>query len=81
MAFLSEKTEKSTQIRMTVFGILMTVVFCAYIVRLMQYQLVDGEKYLAMAKSNRYSEVIVKGTRGEIYDRNGTCLLYTSRCV
>lgn len=74
MAFLSEKTEKSTKIRTTVFAILMTVVFCAYTVRLMQYQLVDGEKYLAMAKNNRYSEVIVKGTRGEIYDRNGISL-------
>ncbi|MGN0143118.1 MAG: penicillin-binding transpeptidase domain-containing protein [Roseburia sp.] len=62
--------------RLTVAGILMTILFGIVLWRMFSLQIVNGEEY-----QNNYTLKIVKertlnSTRGNIYDRNGNLLAY-----
>jgi penicillin-binding protein 2 len=51
------------------------VALIALVVRLVQIQLVDGEKYRAAALANQVRLIPVAAPRGIIYDRHGTVLV------
>ncbi len=49
-------------------------VFTAYVLRLMQMQIVEGEQYKALVQQGSTSEQVVAAARGEILDRYGNPL-------
>ena len=49
--------------------------FCAFLVRLWDLQIIKGEKYRNLAESNRLRVVETPAPRGIIYDRNNTPLV------
>jgi penicillin-binding protein 2 len=62
-------------LRIALFGGVAVVLFGVLFFRLWLLQVLDGEKYLAEAKSNRTRSYRVSAPRGEILDRNGKVLV------
>lgn len=60
--------------RVTVFIILMLLVFLVYVGRLFSLQILQGPNYLAQAEDNRTKEENIAAPRGVIYDRNDIVL-------
>lgn len=60
--------------RGVVLGILFVVLFLILLLRLFRLQIVEGESYAEDFRLQIRKEIPVKGTRGTIYDRNGTPL-------
>lgn len=50
-------------------------VFFIYTFRLLQLQILDGNKYKELSENNRLKIVKIPATRGIIYDRNGVALV------
>jgi penicillin-binding protein 2 len=53
---------------------LVMVVFVIYLTRLFQYQILEGEFWVARAEDNRTTQLSLAAPRGIIYDRNGYVL-------
>lgn len=68
------KQSKQPASRIFILAMLLVAVFAAFVVRMMQLQLVDGEGYRQMSDVSYTREVTVKAARGEIVDRNGVPL-------
>ncbi|HEY6550906.1 MAG TPA: penicillin-binding protein 2 [Solirubrobacterales bacterium] len=62
-------------LRIALFGGVAVVLFGILFFRLWLLQVLDGERYLAEAKSNRTHSYRVSAPRGEILDRNGKVLV------
>ena len=54
--------------------LIIAVVFFYYASQLFNYQIIEGETYVAQAEENRTSEIIIPTQRGMMYDRNGSVL-------
>lgn len=54
--------------------LIIVVVFVYYGAQLFNYQIIDGETYVARAEDNRTSTISIPTQRGMIYDRNGIVL-------
>ncbi|MGI6256048.1 MAG: penicillin-binding transpeptidase domain-containing protein [Acutalibacter sp.] len=54
--------------------LLVLAVFAIYELRLVQWQIIDGEKYEEISLSNRTDSIQIEAARGEILDRNGNVL-------
>ena len=66
----SIKESRSFQVRMLITRVVILLLFAGFILQLIQYQIVEGETYLALADENRFTRVNVPAARGVIYDRN-----------
>lgn len=66
--------ESSNKIRVSTCVIITLVIFSAFIVRLFDWQIINGEHYREIANSSVSYTVTSDATRGEIYDANGTPL-------
>lgn len=63
---------KTTQVsRIFILAGLLFAIFAAFVIRMVQLQLIDGEGYRQMSDVSYSREVTVKAARGEIVDRNG----------
>lgn len=60
--------------RITIFILLIGVVFLVYVFRLFTLQIIQGPEWLSYAEENRISEINLPAKRGIIYDRNGFVL-------
>ncbi len=60
--------------RVVVFCAIVVVAFVALLVRLIQVQLVQGERYRAQAQANQIRLIPVAAPRGIIFDRHGTAI-------
>ncbi len=60
--------------RYAVCVMLLLLIFAGYELRLMQWQLIDGDKYEQQALSSLTDTVEIDAARGEIWDRNGNVL-------
>lgn len=60
--------------RLAVLGGILSCLFFALIVRLYQYQIIDGERSQEQYMSSIKKSQRILGTRGRIFDRNGTLL-------
>lgn len=60
--------------RVTVFILMMLLVFLVYVGRLFSLQILQGPNYLAQAEDNRTKEDNIAAPRGVIYDRNDIVL-------
>ena len=67
-----DKEEKNP--RYVAFISLVAIVFLVFTVRLFTIQILEASKYEERAIQNRIRTNIIKATRGEIYDRDGTLL-------
>lgn len=65
------KGQKQPFSRIFILSGLLCAIFLAFVIRMMQFQLVDGEGYRQMSDVKYTREVTVKAARGEIVDRNG----------
>lgn len=68
------KQTKQTVSRIFILGAIFVAILLAFVVRMMQLQLIDGEGYRQMSGVSYTREVTVKAARGEIVDRNGVPL-------
>ena len=68
------KGQKQPVSRIFILTVLLCAIFLAFVIRMMQFQLVDGESYRQMSDVKYTREVTVKAARGEIVDRNGVPL-------
>ncbi|HEY5815979.1 MAG TPA: penicillin-binding protein 2 [Solirubrobacterales bacterium] len=66
---------KQLALRIAIFGGVSFALLAALFFRLWFLQALNGEEYLAEAKSNRTREYRVSAPRGEILDRNGEVLV------
>jgi penicillin-binding protein 2 len=66
---------QKSPLRIGVYIGLIAIVLIALIVRLIQVQLVNGDKYRAAAQANQIRLIPVAAPRGIIYDRNGKVLV------
>ena len=62
---------KRQSLRAALLLTLLSVVLALYCLRLMQMQVVDGEKIMAEIERGSTTEQVIKAARGEILDRNG----------
>ncbi len=62
------------QRRILIFFVLVILVFGVFILQLLNYQILQGETYKALAEENRISDISLPTLRGIIYDRNGIVL-------
>lgn len=70
-----QKIEKPLTKKTTIFFIsILAVVFGLILTRVFWLQLIEGEKYKAMAQDNQLHAVPIPGPRGLIYDKNGVVL-------
>lgn len=60
--------------RLRLVGLALTLVLCAFVVRLLQVQAVDASTYAAKAEQNRYVGYTLAAERGGITDRDGVAL-------
>ena len=60
--------------RTAVCILLVVAVFAVYELRLVQWQIVEGEEYEQISLSNRTDTIEIEAARGEILDRNGEVL-------
>jgi len=65
---------KITNTRIISFAAVIGIVFLIFILRLFNYQIINGDVYVAQAVENRSREVSLAPTRGVIFDRNGIVL-------
>lgn len=56
--------------RVIAIGVLFLAIFTAFVIRLVNMQLVEGEAYAAQSKNRVVTQTTVKAARGEILDRN-----------
>lgn len=54
--------------------LMVLVMFLIYVLRLVQWQLIDGEEYEQISLSNRTDAIELNAARGEILDREGNVL-------
>jgi len=54
--------------------LIIVLVFLYYASQLFNYQIIEGETYVAQAEDNRTTEISIPTQRGMIYDRNGVVL-------
>ena len=66
--------EKQVRIRIYILIGFLCVVLCAFLLRLVQWQLIDGESYLARAESTSTYAFSATAARGEIVDCYGRSL-------
>ena len=62
---------KRQSLRAALLLTLLSGVLALYCLRLMQMQVVDGEKIMAEIERGSTTEQVIKAARGEILDRNG----------
>ena len=69
---LNSRDDGATLSLRRVFGLFlcMIVIFVLFSVRLFQLQIVDGEKYAALADADIQTTISIAASRGEILDRN-----------
>lgn len=62
------------QWRIWVFMVVVGLIFFAYLLRLFNLQIIEGDEWAARAEDNRTDSLNLPSTRGIIYDRNGMIL-------
>ena len=62
--------------RLFALSVIFTLMFSGLIVKLFHMQILDGKKYQDEYMQQTEKSVTSPGTRGNIYDRNGTILAY-----
>jgi penicillin-binding protein 2 len=65
------------EVRLRVFGIVMTGFFALFLVRLFQLQVVEGEQHLERSQRNSIRTERIASPRGELVDREGRVLAST----
>ena len=66
--------------RYIVCYLLLFAVFGVYVMRLFQWQIIDGDSYYSLANTTTSSYIKLTATRGEILDRNGELLAQNRTC-
>jgi penicillin-binding protein 2 len=64
-----------------IFSGVIVLIFIIFIVRIVNLQLVNGEKYFSKSENNRLRNSLVFSKRGVIYDRNKTILAWNAENV
>lgn len=68
------REKRFTNKRIRICMIILLVIFCGFLVRLFDWQILSGEEYKQLAVKSTAYTVTTDATRGEILDRNGVGL-------
>lgn len=68
------KKERRQVSRGLICGILVAAIFCGFVLRLGQWQLIEGAQFLAESEDTTSSFVVQTAARGEILDKDGNPL-------
>jgi penicillin-binding protein 2 len=74
---MSAWIDEHFEIRLRVFGIVMTGVFVLFLVRLFQLQVVEGDQHRERSQRNSIRTERIASPRGELVDRDGRLLAST----
>ncbi|MCD8120247.1 MAG: hypothetical protein LUE29_12375 [Lachnospiraceae bacterium] len=74
ISYIFESIRQVLQSRVFYMVILVAAVFGVIVVRLFNLQIVNSEEYVNTYLEQTEKEIVTSGTRGQIYDRNGTLL-------
>lgn len=72
--------ERVSKRRVMIAMLIIIVIASLYILRLAQWQLVEGEDFLATAQKSTVRTVSIPAPRGEIVDCNGRAIAYNKTC-
>ncbi len=72
--------ERTSKKRVLIAMLIVIAIALLYILRLAQWQLVEGEDFLATAQKTTVRTVSIAAPRGEIVDCNGVALAYNKTC-
>lgn len=72
--------ERTSKRRVLIAMLIIIVIALFYVLRLAQWQLVEGEDFLATAQKSTVRTVVIPAPRGEIVDCNGIPLAYNKTC-
>lgn len=72
---LPPATDQSVRLRLTAVAALLLSVFFVVIARLWYVQIVDGDRYMALAERNRVRSVTLEAARGRVLDLQGRVLV------
>jgi len=67
-------SNRVTSWRIWFFVLIVGIIFGVFLLRVFNYQILQGEDYRSLAEENRISEISLPTLRGVIYDRNGIVL-------
>ena len=63
--------------RLRVLSVIGAIFFLLIIIRLVQFQVVQGARYFRLAEMNRIRQSVIPAPRGRIFDRNGILIATT----
>jgi penicillin-binding protein 2 len=63
--------------RLRVLSVIGAIFFLLIIIRLVQFQVVQGARYFRLAERNRIRQSVISAPRGRIFDRNGILIATT----
>lgn len=63
--------------RLRVLSVIGAIFFLLIIIRLVQFQVVQGARYFRLAEMNRIRQLVIPAPRGRIFDRNGVLIATT----
>ena len=72
---------RGSRLRLRLLQLVILALFGVVILRLVQIQIVDSQKYREIAQKQYQSKIILPATRGSIYDRNGNVIASKSMFV
>jgi penicillin-binding protein 2 len=67
-------SNRVTSWRIWFFILIVGIIFGVFLLRVFNFQILQGEDYRSLAEENRISEISLPTLRGVIYDRNGIVL-------
>lgn len=67
----NDRKSVSDILRLATFILLLVLFFLIYIITLVNYQIVNVDKYIKLAENNNNTTQVVPAARGDIVDRNG----------
>ncbi len=71
----SLRNEEKINQRASIASLVITALVLILILQSFKLQIIEGDKFAALAESNRVKEMIIDADRGVIYDRNGIVLV------
>ena len=77
-SLIKEMLSRLFSSRLFALALIFTGLFCILTVHLFRLQIMNGQSYLENYQKNTEQNIVLPGTRGNIYDKDGNFLLIMS---
>ena len=75
-SLIKEMLSRLFSSRLFALALIFTGLFCILTVHLFRLQIMNGQSYLENYQKNTEQNIVLPGTRGNIYDKDGKLLAY-----